>query len=434
MFNRNLKQKVLELEESLQEQISLVDSIKNNVAYIEFTPEGIILTANSLFLSVVQFTSQEISGQHHRIFCAPEYVNSREYYEFWQKLQSGESFSGTFARLNKRGELLWLDATYFPIMHNGKVTKIVKIATDVTQKYVSLQTQLAISKALSLSMAVIEFSPQGDILYANENFLHTMGCTLDEIRGKHHKIFCSDRFYQEHPNFWAELESGKLTSGMFVRKSLTGKEVWLEASYNPIKSETGEVIKVIKFAADISDRVKQNMAVSEAAEVAYSTALQTASIAVQGTDRLKDAVQNASAIEKLVVESVALIEDLGKQSNLIGTIVSTISSIADQTNLLALNAAIEAARAGDTGRGFAVVADEVRQLAARTSNSTNEIGDVVRLNQELTDDVTKHISSVSDTAKKGSDLLQEVEISIQEIKLGAENVSNSVAGLSSNTQ
>ncbi|GAB2676254.1 hypothetical protein GCM10027170_02320 [Aliiglaciecola aliphaticivorans] len=319
-------------------------------------------------------------------------------------------------------------------MHNGKVTKIVKIATDVTQKYVSLQTQLAISKALSLSMAVIEFSPQGDILYANENFLHTIGCTLDEIRGKHHKIFCSDRFYQEHPNFWAELESGKLTSGMFVRKSLTGKEVWLEASYNPIKSETGEVIKVIKFAADISDRVKQNMAVSEAAEVAYSTALQTASIAVQGTDRLKDAVQNASAIEKLVVESVALIEDLGKQSNLIGTIVSTISSIADQTNLLALNAAIEAARAGDTGRGFAVVADEVRQLAARTSNSTNEIGDVVRLNQELTDDVTKHISSVSDTAKKGSDLLQEVEISIQEIKLGAENVSNSVAGLSSNTQ
>ncbi|MBU2879336.1 methyl-accepting chemotaxis protein [Aliiglaciecola lipolytica] len=434
MFNRDLKQKIVTLENSLSEQVSLVNSIQNHVAYIEFTPDGTVLMANSLFLSVVQFNNDEIVGRHHRMFCDNEYVNSRGYYEFWQKLQSGESFSGTFPRLNKHGQQLWLDATYFPIVHAGKVTKIVKIATDVTQQYTALQTQLAISKALDLSMAVIEFTPQGNILYANQNFLQTMDCTLEDIQGEHHRIFCSDKFYQDNPTFWDDLESGKLTSGMFVRKSFSGQEIWLEATYNPIKSETGEVIKVIKFAADISDRVKQNLAVSEAAEVAYSTAVETAQIAMQGSETLKNAVLNSSAIEQEVIESVKLIESLGNQSNLIGSIVSTISSIADQTNLLALNAAIEAARAGDTGRGFAVVADEVRQLAARTSNSTNEIGDVVRLNQELTDEVTRHINSVSDTAKKGTDLLQAVETAIHEIKEGAENVSRSVAGLSDNTQ
>ncbi|GAB2676262.1 hypothetical protein GCM10027170_02330 [Aliiglaciecola aliphaticivorans] len=92
MFNRNLKQKVLELEESLQEQISLVDSIKNNVAYIEFTPEGIILTANSLFLSVVQFTSQEISGQHHRIFCARSMLIQGSITSFGRSYNQGRVF------------------------------------------------------------------------------------------------------------------------------------------------------------------------------------------------------------------------------------------------------------------------------------------------------------------------------------------------------
>lgn len=421
--------KVEELERQLNESKSVLSAIYNHVAYIEFTPEGKILDANDLFLDTVGYKREEIIGKHHRIFCDSDYAKSSEYSQFWQALQGANSTSGTFMRFNANGEKLWLEATYFPVEVNGVVTKVIKIASDITKNYVQRKSQEALTEALDKALATIEFHPDGTIIKANQNFLSTVGYSLAEIVGKHHKMFCTDSFYQNNPRFWEELSDGQFKSGKFKRITSDGSQIWLEATYNPILDNKGKVTKIVKFASNITDRIKDNEAVSEAAQIAYESAVSSAQTAKTGSDILHDAIANSDAIVSQVLKSVDLIKNLNEQSAVIGSIVSTISSIADQTNLLALNAAIEAARAGEYGRGFAVVADEVRQLAASTSSSTNEIATVVKNNQELTNDISKQITSVSDSSEQGRELIAKVSEVIQEIERGADAVSATVSKL-----
>ncbi|WP_282446991.1 PAS domain-containing methyl-accepting chemotaxis protein [Pseudoalteromonas sp. 2CM41L] len=421
--------KVEELEHQLNESKSVLSAIYNHVAYIEFTPEGKILDANELFLDTVGYKREEVIGKHHRIFCDSDYAKSSEYSQFWQALQGANSTSGTFMRFNANGEKLWLEATYFPVEVNGVVTKVIKIASDITKNYVQRKSQEALTEALDKALATIEFNPDGTIIKANQNFLSTVGYSLAEIVGKHHKMFCTDSFYQNNPRFWEELSDGQFKSGKFKRITSDGSQIWLEATYNPILDNKGKVTKIVKFASNITDRIKDNEAVSEAAQIAYESAVSSAQTAKTGSDILHDAIANSDAIVSQVLKSVDLIKNLNEQSAVIGSIVSTISSIADQTNLLALNAAIEAARAGEYGRGFAVVADEVRQLAASTSSSTNEIATVVKNNQELTNDISKQITSVSDSSEQGRELIAKVSEVIQEIERGADAVSATVSKL-----
>lgn len=421
--------KVEELERQLNESKSVLSAIYNHVAYIEFTPEGKILDANDLFLDTVGYKREEVIGKHHRMFCDSDYAKSSEYSQFWQALQGANSTSGTFMRFNANGEKLWLEATYFPVEVNGVVTKVIKIASDITKNYVQRKSQEALTEALDKALATIEFNPDGTIIKANHNFLSTVGYSLAEIVGKHHKMFCTDSFYQNNPRFWEELSDGQFKSGKFKRITSDGSQIWLEATYNPILDNKGKVTKIVKFASNITDRIKDNEAVSEAAQIAYESAVSSAQTAKTGSDILHDAIANSDAIVSQVLKSVDLIKNLNEQSAVIGSIVSTISSIADQTNLLALNAAIEAARAGEYGRGFAVVADEVRQLAASTSSSTNEIATVVKNNQELTNDISKQITSVSDSSEQGRELIAKVSEVIQEIERGADAVSATVSKL-----
>ena len=421
--------KVEELERQLNESKSVLSAIYNHVAYIEFTPEGKILDGNELFLDTVGYKREEVIGKHHRIFCDSDYAKSSEYSQFWQALQGANSTSGTFMRFNANGEKLWLEATYFPVEVNGVVTKVIKIASDITKNYVQRKSQEALTEALDKALATMEFNPDGTIIKANQNFLSTVGYSLAEIVGKHHKMFCTDSFYQNNPRFWEELSDGQFKSGKFKRITSDGSQIWLEATYNPILDNKGKVIKIVKFASNITDRIKDNEAVSEAAQIAYESAVSRAQTAKTGSDILHDAIANSDAIVSQVLKSVDLIKNLNEQSAVIGSIVSTISSIADQTNLLALNAAIEAARAGEYGRGFAVVADEVRQLAASTSSSTNEIATVVKNNQELTNDISKQITSVSDSSEQGRELIAKVSEVIQEIERGADAASATVSKL-----
>ncbi|MFQ2771545.1 methyl-accepting chemotaxis protein [Aeromonas caviae] len=430
MFNQKLKAQLQACQTRLDEEQGIIEAIKAGAATVIFSPEGIIQEASTPFLALMGYGAAELIGQPHSQLCPRAWGESGDYRQFWRRLAQGEVQSGTFERVNRQGETRWLEATYFPVKHQGRVTRVFKIASDVTEQHQRLGRLEALTEALDRSRAMIEFTPNGDIIHANANFLSVMGYTLGEIAGRHHRIFCDETFLREQPRFWEELARGQFKSGLFMRHNSRGQAVWLEATYNPIRDGSGKVVRVVKFASDITARIEQNHATREAARLAHSTAQETLHSAEEGAGLLRAVVQTSSLIASQVDEAIALIGQLNEQSRSIEAIVSTISAIADQTNLLALNAAIEAARAGEQGRGFAVVADEVRQLAARTSLSTDEIAKVVQKNRELTARVTDDMAGVAGSAELGKQQIAGVDKLMSEIHQEADRVSQTVSALS----
>ena len=430
MFNQKLKAQLQACQTRLDEEQGIIEAIKAGAATVIFSPEGIIQEASTPFLALMGYGAAELIGQPHSQLCPRAWGESGDYRQFWRRLAQGEVQSGTFERVNRQGETRWLEATYFPVKHQGRVTRVLKIASDVTEQHQRLGRLEALTEALDRSRAMIEFTPNGDIIHANANFLSVMGYTLSEIAGRHHRIFCDEAFLREQPRFWEELARGQFKSGLFMRHNSRGQAVWLEATYNPIRDGSGKVVRVVKFASDITARIEQNHATREAARLAHSTAQETLHSAEEGAGLLRAVVQTSSLIASQVDEAIALIGQLNEQSRSIEAIVSTISAIADQTNLLALNAAIEAARAGEQGRGFAVVADEVRQLAARTSLSTDEIARVVQKNRELTARVTDDMAGVAGSAELGKQQIAEVDKLMSDIHQEASRVSQTVSALS----
>ena len=430
MFNTQIKNELNKCQTMLKESNSIIDSIKQSVATIEFTPNGDILDVNDLFLNITGYQRNEVIGIHHSNMCIPEYTKSNEYQSFWKLLRQGEANKGTFMRKHKSGETIWLEATYFPIIENGHVTKIMKIATDVTDKKIASMSKEAVFTALDKSQAIIEFTPQGHILNANDNFLNAVQYNLKNIQGKHHRIFCEESFYKENPTFWEDLQQNNFKSGQFLRKDAHGNDLWLEATYNPIIDSNNNVIKVIKFASNITHNIERETLVRNASTIAHETSLETVEMIEKASGMLASSVKTSADISDKTIKTTELIEMLSEQADNIQSMVSIIKSIADQTNLLALNAAIEAARAGDQGRGFAVVADEVRQLASRTTESTKEISEVVANNQEITKNVQEGINAVSEYAEKGRDQISKIETVMNGIQLGAQNVSQTIDSLS----
>lgn len=431
MFLR--KPKTTDTSESVHAQLwecrEELGAIKANVAYITFRPDGVVLDANEHFLASVGYDRSEVVGQHHRLFCPPEIANSDKYRAFWQALNRGQSQSGIFKRVNRNGEHLFLDASYFPVKGpDGQVTKVVKIASNVTQTHNNLAAKEAVLSALDKSQGIIEFATDGTILTANSNFLNVVGYSLDEIQGQHHRLFCYDDFYREHPNFWQQLANGQVYSGRFQRKGAQERNIWLEATYNPIYNAEGRVIKIIKFASDITERVESAMTM---ASTAATTSEETSAIARQAVESLSLLQQNTQDVVREVSQANDLSKTLAEHSGSIAKIVTTIRTIADQTNLLALNAAIEAARAGEAGRGFSVVADEVRKLASETGTATNEIESVVNESASLIESIYQQMKTISETSLAGAQQVSSVQGGIQEVDQAVHNLAEVVHSLKS---
>ncbi|WP_228276817.1 PAS domain-containing methyl-accepting chemotaxis protein [Marinobacter sp. JSM 1782161] len=433
IFNRH-KQSVERLTAEKQNLAATLDAIDDAVAVIEFTPEGIIQRANDHFLGTVGYSRAEVEGQHHRLFCDSEYHQSEAYKRFWRELQNGQSHSGHFPRLTKDGRKIWLEATYFPVRDQaGRVHKILKMAADVSEQHDTVQDQQAVFNAIDRSMAVIEFQPDGTILNANRNFLDTVGYSLAQLQGQHHRMLCPDSFLEAQPDFWGELAQGEFKSGKFERIDAHGRTIWLEASYNPILDDQGRVAKVIKFASDITERIRFSERTIEAADLAYRIARETSDTSNEAKASLQRSLTTSEQIRARSEDAQQVIRQLTEQSRSIERILGTIAEIADQTNLLALNAAIEAARAGDQGRGFAVVADEVRQLARRSGEATSEIEAVIQKNLGLTGDVLARVEEVSSVAQEGQRQVQSVDELMSTIQSASRQVVEAVGAIQADT-
>jgi len=404
MFGSGLRHELDECKSALHMHEQILAAIRQNLAVIEFTPAGEVIDANHAFLSCMGYQLDEIRGQHHRLFCPPDLLASAEYSRFWQRLASGDSFSDRFMRLAKGGRQVWVEASYLPVKDvEGQVVRVIKLATDITKQVQTEQEHQSLLNAIDRSMAVIEFNNSGEIINANENFLQTMGYRLEDVRGKHHSMFCDphEAGSEAYRRFWQRLNSGEFISDRFKRLSKDGREVWLRATYNPLYDASGKQYGVVKFASDITAQVESRHAESAAAKLAFEIAAETDESANKGASAVEQTVEVVRGIAS-DLESVAThVGALSTQSERINSIVHVIRGIAEQTNLLALNAAIEAARAGEQGRGFAVVADEVRNLAARTSQATVEINDVVQQNMELAQQAVNGMAGSQGKAEQG---------------------------------
>ena len=384
-------------------------ALDRSQAIITFDLKGNILSANAAFCEAMGYKADEIVGKHHRMFVDAADISEADYAAFWQRLGEGTFDSGEFRRLAKGGREVWIQASYNPVLRGGRPYQVVKIASDITAAKCRSVEDKGKLDALSRSQAVIEFTPNGDILTANENFLETLGYRLEEIKGRHHAMFCDPQFCAstEYARFWERLRKGEFIAAEFPRIGKNGRKVVIQASYNPILDARGRVVKVVKFATDVTGRVSAVEQLGGALQALAEGDL-TMKIATSfpptleqlrhdfndATDRLNGAIsvvaQNATAIKSGSNEVRGAADDLSRRTEQqassveetaaaleqISTAVSDSSRRADEAGALVVEARRNAEHSG------AVVGKAVAAMGAIESSS-REISNIIGVIDEI---------------------------------------------------
>lgn len=456
-------------------------ALDKSQAIIEFKLDGTVLTANKNFLDTLGYSLDEIQGKHHSMFVEHGERNSSDYREFWARLNRGEFQAAEYKRIGKNGKEVWIRASYNPILdRSGKPYMIVKFATDVTAEKLKAADHEGQINAIGKSSAVIEFDLDGKILDANQNFLNALGYSIDEIRGQHHSMFVepSYRSGPAYKSFWDALRRGEYQANEFKRVGKGGKDVWIQASYNPILDLSGRPFKVVKFATDITNavlvRLKQaealqmiNAGLTSIVDAVSSASSQATSASAASTQTTANVQAVAAGAEELSASVLEISQSMSKSrvevdnvfhraaeadrstqklteaAQAMSNIVSIIQNIAGQINLLALNATIESARAGESGKGFAVVASEVknlaRQAAAATEKISSEIDGIQSITKEVVTGLTnirtsietmrEYVSSTASAVEEQSAVTRDMSQNMQTAAAAVESITNSVTAI-----
>jgi methyl-accepting chemotaxis protein len=409
-----------------------ISAINRAQAVIEFNLDGTIVTANENFLKAMGYSLNEIQGKHHSMFVEQAEKDSAAYREFWAALNRGQYQAAEYKRIGKGGKEVWILASYNPVLdENGKPFGVVKFATDVTAqklKFTDLGGQI---DAIGKSQAVIEFKLDGTIIHANENFLRALGYTLGEIAGKHHSMFVAqaERDGAAYRGFWAALGRGEFQAGEFKRIGKGGKEVYIQASYNPILDLNGRPFKVVKYANDVTRQVLVRMGNERVRGMMDSVAAGAeelnASVREISEAMVKSKETALSAVDK-VTSADSQARRLSDAAQAMSGILELIGNITGQINLLALNATIESARAGEAGRGFAVVASEVKSLANQAKQATDKIGAEIESLNGISGDVVTALETIKKAIQDVSEYVTSTAAAVEEQSTVTSEMSSSM--------
>lgn len=401
-------------------------------AVIEFDMTGVILTANDNFLKTMEYSLAEVQGHHHRMFVDSRERDSDTYRKFWAGLQAGEFQSAEFKRITKSGREVWILASYNPILDgNGRPFKVVKIATDVTAQRLSAADDSAQIVAIQKALAVIEFKMDGTIMKANQNFLDAMGYRLEDIIGRHHRMCIdpSERDSQWFTQFWADLNNGIYQASEYKRIGQGGREIWIQASYNPVFDLNGRPYKVVKYAANITQSVLARMRAERARSIIESVAAGSEEMSAsirEISETMVKSRQTADAAVHQVARADAQASRLSEAAGSMQGIVQLIGAITGQINLLALNATIESARAGEAGRGFAVVASEVKNLANQARGATEKITAEIQSLNGISSDVVATFEAIKDAFNQVNEFVTSTAAAVEEQATVVEDMSSNM--------
>lgn len=401
-------------------EASKIAAISRAQAVIEFKLDGAIVMANDNFCKTLGYSLAEIQGKHHSLFVGPAERDSAAYREFWAALNHGDYQAGEFKRVGKGGREVWILASYNPLLdESGKPYGVVKFATDITAeklKNADLAGQIA---AIDKAQAVIEFNMDGTIITANPNFLGALGYSLAEVKGRHHSMFVepSERDGAAYREFWPALNRGQYQAAEYKRIGKSGKEVYIQASYNPILDLNGKPFKVVKYATDTTKQVLARMGNERVRGMMESVAAGSeelnASVREISEAMTKSRETAMSAVDQ-VASADAQAQRLTEAAQSMSGIVEMINNITGQINLLALNATIESARAGEAGCGFAVVASEVKSLANQAKQATDKIGQEIGSLNGISGDVVQALGSIKQAINNVSEYVTSTAAAVEE--------------------
>ncbi len=386
-----------------------LEAIGKSQAVIEFNLDGTIITANENFLATVGYSLDEIQGQHHRMFAEPSLAASADYQQFWERLRRGEYDAGEYKRLGKNGREIWIQASYNPIFDpDGKPFKVVKYATDITAQkleYANISGQI---EAIGKSQAVIEFHMDGTIITANENFLATVGYSLTEIQGQHHRMFAEPELAgsAEYQQFWERLRRGEYDAGEYKRVGKNGREIWIQASYNPILDPDGKPFKVVKYATDITAQKQLNAT----------------------TERvLNEASQVFAAIAKGDLNTTIVGEYTGSFCKLKEDANETVTRLTDVVGNILSTAASVNTGAGELAQGNTDLSQRTEEQASsleETASSMEEMTGTVRQNAENASEANQLAQAAREHAEKGGKVVNEAVSAMDEIAQASKKIAD----------